>query len=101
MTRYAFYQLVITTLFFSHCLADCDDQFTNGTVIQSPQDEKDSDDDDDCEGQVGSWVGGKGRCFFSDDDFLYPRSSFIEDINRETGTWPGKREDPFYDNLTR
>lgn len=57
------------------------------------------DDDDDC---IGNWVGGApGRCFYSDEDFLYPYPSFVEGIDRETDTWPGKREDPFYDALTR
>lgn len=100
MTRHALYQIVIFTFFlsFSQIYAQSIEQSDQQTETAAGEEEE----NDDCEeGAVGTWVGGKGRCFFSDDDFLYPAPNFVEDINRETDTWPGKREDPFYDNLTR
>jgi|LakMenEpi03Aug12_release.lakeMendotaPanAssembly.Ray.scaffolds.fasta_scaffold317843_1 hypothetical protein len=51
---------------------------------------------------IGDWVGGDpGRCFFSNREFYYPTPNFVEKSNMATDTWPGKRQDPFYDPLTR
>lgn len=59
-----------------------------------------AEDDDDVE--IGDWVGeAPSRGFYSNKDFLFPYPSFVEEIDSQTDTWPGKREDPFYDALTR
>lgn len=40
--------------------------------------------------------------FYSEDDFYYyDHPGSVEQINRQTDVWPGKREDSFYDSLTR